>query len=229
MNPTRFVEELSALKFENTFNPYSSQCDVGDLNEAPRLRCGALCSILEMAMKFEIDSMWIGRDLGYRGGRRTGLAFTDDAHIEAHAARWNVKIDRSTRGQVVIEHTATYIWKVLSRIDVPVFLWNVFPLHPHEFGNPFSNRPHNYYERRFGEEFLSSLISMLRPNRLVAIGNDAARSARRLSDRHKVVQVRHPSYGGQGIFLSAMCKTYGLSLSRVYDAEGRTNSLLNSA
>jgi hypothetical protein len=27
--------------------------------------------------------MWFGRDLGYRGGRCTGLAFTDEAHLPA--------------------------------------------------------------------------------------------------------------------------------------------------
>ena len=210
MTPVRFVKQLSMLNFENTFNPYSNLCAVHDLDNAPRYRSRALQSMLEAATEREIDSLWIGRDLGYRGGRRTGLALTDDVHVQAHAERWELSIDRPTMGEVVAEQTAAVIWRVLSQVKVSVFLWNVFPLHPHEPGNPFSNRSHNSRERRAGEEFLSQLILLLKPYRLVAIGNDAARTARRLSDQHRVIQVRHPSYGGQTQFLAQMSELYDL-------------------
>ncbi len=210
MTPVQFVKELSKLKFENTFNPYSNRCDVHDLDDAPRCRSQTLQSMLKAATEREIDSLWIGRDLGYRGGRRTGLALTDDLHVQAHAERWELSFDRPTRGEVVAERTAAVIWRVLSRINVSVFLWNVFPLHPHEPGNPFSNRSHNSCERRTGEEFLSQLILLLKPCRLVAIGNDAAQTARRLCDQRRVIEVRHPSYGGQTQFLAQMSELYDL-------------------
>ena len=200
MTPARFVKELTGLNFENTFNPYSDRCAVHDLDDAPRCRSQTLQSMLEAATGQEIDSLWIGRDLGYRGGRRTGLALTDDVHVQTHAERWNLSIERPTKGKQIAEQTAAVIWRVLSQVEASVFLWNVFPLHPHEPGNPFSNRSHNARERRVGEEFLFQLISLLKPRQLVAVGNDAARTARRLSDRHRVIQVRHPSYGGQTEF-----------------------------
>jgi len=87
VNPAQFVEALSKLKFENSFNPYSNRCVVHDLDDAPQRRSQALLTVLETATKQDIDSIWIGRDLGYRGGRRTGLAFTDDVHIHEYAAR----------------------------------------------------------------------------------------------------------------------------------------------
>ena len=170
MTPARFVKELTDLNFENTFNPYFDRCVVHDLDDAPRCRSKALQSVLEAATEREIDSLWIGRDLGYRGGRRTGLALTDDVHVQTHAERWNLSIERSTTGDAIAEQTAAVVWRVLSQIKAPVFLWNVFPLHPHEPGNPFSNRSHNARERRAGEEFLSQLISLLRPRLLVAVG-----------------------------------------------------------
>ena len=37
MRPAQFVEELSKLNFENTFNPYSHRCTVHDLDDAPKL------------------------------------------------------------------------------------------------------------------------------------------------------------------------------------------------
>ena len=219
MTPVHFVEMLCALKFENTFNPYSHRCAVHDLVDAPRRRSQTLRSILEAATKLEIDSIWIGRDLGYRGGRRTGLALTDDVHIHAHAERWGVSIERPTKGKAVAERTAAVIWSILSRIDVSLFLWNVFPLHPHESDDPFSNRSHNSVERRAGEEILFQLILLLRPRRLIAIGNDAALTAYRLAEHHEVVQVRHPSYGGQTQFL-----TQGRELYDVSESEQRSRS-----
>lgn len=208
MTPVQFVEVLRTLDFEDTFNPYSNRCPVHDLDDAPFRRRQTLLSILESTTKLEIDSIWIGRDLGYRGGRRTGLAFTDDVHIHAHAKRWGVSIERSTKGDTVAERTAAVIWNVLSQIEVHVFLWNVFPLHPHEPGNPFSNRSHSSSERKDGESLLSELLAFLVPRRVIAIGNDAERTACRLTRQSHVVRVRHPSYGGQRQFFSQILELY---------------------
>ena len=207
VTPANFIKKLKELSFENTFNPYSECCGVHDLDDAPECRARMLLSILEKAVKQEIDSIWIGRDLGYRGGRRTGLAFTDDVHIPTHAARWGVLAERPTQGEAIKEQTATVVWNAISKIDIPIFLWNIFPLHPHKSGNPFSNRPHNCSERRAGEKCLSQLILLLKPRRLIAVGNDAARSAQCLSKKC-VIQVRHPSYGGQTKFLSQIRELY---------------------
>ncbi len=206
----QFVEALSKLDFENTFNPYSDQCFVHDLDGAPVFRSHALQAMLDAATEQEIDSLWIGRDLGYRGGRRTGLALTDDAHIQAHAKRWKLSIQRPTKGAPVTEQTAAVTWRVLAQIELSVFLWNVFPLHPHEPGNPFSNRSHNARERRAGEEFLSELIMMLKPSRLVAIGNDAAQTVGRLKDHRDAIKVRHPGYGGKTQFIGQVSALYNL-------------------
>lgn len=211
MKPHQFMEILGALSFENAFNPYVDRCLVHDVDDAPMLRRNALLSIIEAAAETEVDAIWIGRDLGYRGGRRTGLALTDDIHIQAHAERWGITVSRPTKGQIVAERTAAVIWSVLAQTDAHVFLWNVFPLHPHESTDPFSNRTHNARERRAGEDLLFSLIKLLAPRRLIAIGNDAFAAARRLCEHIEVVQVRHPSYGGQTQFLSAMNDLYCLT------------------
>ncbi len=211
MKPIHFVGALGALDFENTFNPYSNRCAVHDLDDAPRRRSESLHAMLEAAAECEIDSIWIGRDLGYRGGRRTGLALTDDVHLYAHAQRWGVSVERPTKGEAVAERTAAVTWSILSHIKAPVFLWNVFPLHPHEPNDPFSNRSHNSRERRAGEELLFQLILLLKPRRLIAIGNEAALTAYRLADHHEVIKVRHPSYGGQTQFLTQVRELYDVS------------------
>lgn len=208
MKPAEFVSALCGLSFVNTFNPYVSRCPIYDKVDAPQKRTEALTRMLAAAVQCEVDSIWVGRDLGYRGGRRTGLALTDDFHMAAHAARWGVTIERPTKGRPVAERTAAVIWSVLEKIDVPIFLWNVFPLHPHKPGDPFSNRAHNSRERSAGEEILTELINLLSPKRIVAVGNDAAKSVARVSGGKEVVQVRHPSYGGQTEFLKQIISLY---------------------
>jgi uracil-DNA glycosylase len=210
MKPKEFVGSLRDLKFENVFNPYADRCVVHDVSDAPARRAKALLKFLEAAAKTEIDALWIGRDLGHRGGRRTGLALTDDVHLAIHATRWNVSVERATTGAVVAERTAAVIWSMLALVPAPVFLWNVFPLHPHETGDPFSNRSHKPHERAVGEQLLAELIVMLRPRRLVAIGNDAAKTASRFAGNADVVQVRHPSYGGQRDFVRQVRCLYDL-------------------
>ena len=215
MNLAQFAAALSDLNFENVFNPYSNRCPVHDLDDAPQQRFRALVTMLKTATGRNIDSIWIGRDLGYRGGRRTGLAFTDDVHIHEYAERWELSFERPTKGEAIAERTAAVVWQVLSQIEASIFLWNVFPLHPHESGNPFSNRSHNSRERRAGEELLVELIRLLRPRRLIAIGNNAAQTALRLADQHEVVRVRHPSYGGQKKFYAQIDELYDLSSTAV--------------
>lgn len=208
MRPKAFVTAIRALAFDNTFNPYSCRCPIYDRVDAPKRRAEALLGLLDAAASCEIDALWVGRDLGYRGGRRTGLALTDDFHIAAHASRWRVTIERATLGAPVAERTAAVIWRVLSQIDAPVFLWNVFPLHPHEGNDVFTNRSHNRMERAAGEEILRELIGLLRPRRLIAVGGDAARSLSRMADKRELVQVRHPSYGGQAEFFDGVRALY---------------------
>lgn len=208
-----FVRAVAAIQFENCFNPYSDHCPVYDLPDAAKRRALMLSAMLREAQSSKIDAIWIGRDLGYRGGRRTGLALTDDVHIGIHAERWGIAASRPTIGDAVSERTAAVIWSILDRIRDGIFLWNVFPLHPHEAENPFSNRQHNSTERRAGEEVLDQLISILQPARIVAIGNDAAAAAGRLDLQVPVVQVRHPSYGGQRQFLQQIGELYAGALS----------------
>ena len=212
MGPHEFVEALRGVQFEHVFNPYSDRCDVYDLPDAPAVRTTAVLRILSAAANAKIDAIWIGRDLGYRGGRRTGLALTDDVHLLMHAQRWSVPVDRATTGDMVAERTAAVIWGVLEQLSQPVFLWNVFPFHPHPAEDQFSNRSHSRRERDTGEALLAELVTMMHPTRLVAIGNDAAVSARRVAGHVELIHARHPSYGGQRDFVQQMHSLYDLPL-----------------
>ena len=211
MNLHPFVKAVTELRFDNCFNPYVDRCEIHDRRDAPNRRAKALSAMLESAASEPIDAIWVGRDLGYRGGRRTGLALTDDVHIARHAERWGLVAERPTIGAAIAERTAAVIWSMLDQIDARIFLWNVFPLHPHESDDPFTNRQHNARERSAGEELLQALVELLRPARIIAIGNDAAAAANRVVNGVPVLCVRHPSYGGQNEFLRQIVKLYDVA------------------
>lgn len=209
MSSSEILNAIGEMQFDNTFNPYFDKCSVYDAEEAPDLRRYYLSEMLERAAATELDAIWVGRDLGYRGGRRTGLALTDDIHFSHHLTRWGLEPRRPTCGDPVAERTAAVIWDILLRVDAPIFLWNVFPLHPFEQGDEFSNRAHNARERRAGAEILIKIVDYIKPRRIVAIGNDAFNVVSITFGDHMVYKVRHPSYGGQNEFLETMKNIYG--------------------
>lgn len=204
-----FLNRLSAEKFENCFNPYSDNCPIHDNVLAPQIRRRNLSKVLHALLKEPYVDLWVGRDLGYKGGRRTGLALTDEYSIDAYAKHLNVRsFERGTKGLAVKERTASNIARILEVANCQVMTWNVFPFHPHQAGKAFSNRNHTREEAERGFNYLREIISLLSIRRVVAIGNDAAKWTKNLGPQH--YQVRHPSYGGQNEFLQQMEDIYSV-------------------
>lgn len=209
LNIERFVQSLAQLRFDCVFNPYAEACDDHDETNAPEIRRRNLSLVLDAAVRRGVDSLWIARDLGYRGGRRTGLALTDEVHLAAHADLFAVPmLERATRGPAVAERTAKVVWQALSAVKRPVFLWNVFPLHPFELGDPMSNRCHTRAERQACRPLLIWLLKTLQPKSVLAIGRDAEIALADLDI--SALKVRHPSYGGQAEFLDGVYNHYGV-------------------
>lgn len=218
MKTTRsFATALANTRLPAVFNPYRDSCPIHDRSDAPRVRKRNLTQCLEAALDAHVDTMWIARDLGYRGGRRTGVPLTDEVHLaSASTLLGGITLDRATRGPMVAERTAAIIWSVLTRIGAPAVLWNVFPLHPHEAGDPMSNRCHSRAERDATWPLLMALVEMIAPRRIVAIGRDAGLALAAIDI--PVTMVRHPSYGGQSEFIAGVCALYGVDAPPRNDA-----------
>lgn len=207
--PKQFAAALSEMVLPSVFNPYRDVCPLHDRADAARVRKRNLILCLESAIETKVDTIWIARDLGYRGGRRTGVPLTDEVHLAAAGTLFGgVSLHRATRGPVVAERTAAVVWNLLRMIGEPAVLWNVFPLHPHEENDSFSNRCHTRTEREATWPLLESLVAMIRPRRIIAIGKDAGAALAEMSI--PVNMVRHPSYGGQAEFISGICDLYGV-------------------
>ena len=207
--PRTFVAALAEVDLPLVFNPYRYICPLHDLPDAARVRLRNLKLCLEAALDMRAETVWIARDLGYRGGRRTGVPLTDEVHLApAGALMGGIELRRATCSPVVAERTAAVVWRVLSRVGQPVFLWNAFPLHPYEADTPLSNRCHTRAEREATWPLLNALLTMIRPRQLVAIGRDAGLALATVGVPVHVV--RHPSYGGQAEFIAGVCALHGL-------------------
>ncbi len=127
-------------------------------------------------------------------------------------------MERPTSGPLVRERTASVVWEMLEQIEENVFLWNIFPLHPFPEGNVYGNRPHGAVERNAGGELLVWLVSILKPGRIVAVGNDSARALKKIFSKLDINHVRHPSHGGERVFREQVASLYGLE----YPLPGRS-------
>lgn len=207
--PRTFADALADTSLKAVFNPYRDHCSLHDRADGAQVRKRNLVHCLEAAIEAHVDTIWIARDLGYRGGRRTGVPLTDEVHLtSASTLLGGIALDRATHGPVVAERTAAMVWRMLSRVGAPVVLWNIFPLHPHEKDDPLTNRCHSRAERDATWPFLTALIAMIAPRRIVAIGRDAGLALAQIDI--PVMTVRHPSYGGQAQFIAGVHAIYGI-------------------
>lgn len=212
MSKKIFLKKIKEYQSDSVFNPYSDICHLYDSSNAPQIRLQNLKKVLDSFLNCKVDSLWVGRDLGHRGGRRTGIAFTDEAHLELASNVWNVKLDKATIGDIFKERTATNIWELVNKIDEKIFMWNIFPFHPYENENHYSNRSHNSKERNIGIKILDLLIELLMPKKIVAIGNDAYNCLSKIFFNMNLSKIRHPSYGGEKIFLHQISELYNLQI-----------------
>ena len=208
MNPTSFVRDLATIALDNVFNPYADTCAIYDKDDAAATRRKNLRTYLSAAQAMGVDTIWMGRDLGYRGGRRTGLALTDEHHlIELQKMFPGATFSRATHGSAVAERTAAEIWAALRAVPRPPLFWNVFPFHPHERGSSLTNRRFTARELAIVDDLNASLIAWLGVKRIISIGQDASKYAKRFGVEVQVV--RHPSYGGVVDFRRGIAEVYG--------------------
>jgi len=212
MNALQFVGELATIKLAGVFNPYSDHCEQHDLPNAAAMRRSNLERYLTSIERSGAETIWMGRDLGYRGGRRTGLALTDESHLQDMGECYPGSAPvRATQGPIVAERTATEIWAAIHAVPTPPLLWNVFPFHPHEFDNPLTNRKFTSKELALVEDINESLVRWLKISTVVCIGQDAAKYAQNFGVEIKCI--RHPSYGGVRDFRAGVESIYKVKLT----------------
>jgi uracil-DNA glycosylase len=151
----------------------------------------------------------VGEAVSYRGGRLTGIPFVSESLMLCGVDGRVLGADRGYRKAdpatpVSTEASATMVWATIRAIDPLPLLWNAFPFHPFQPGNPLSNRMPSVGELAIGAPFIARLLRLFPIERVVAVGNQASRCLGSIDVEH--VKVRHPSQGGKRAFVDGMAR-----------------------
>ncbi len=217
MNKTveRFIESLRQTPPGAVFNPWwQKDPENDDYSNAPEIRRHQLEWYLSERLERK-PYMLLGEALGYQGGHFTGIAMTSERLLLGHLRRRGLKPEhvfigldptRTSRETVrkdgFSEPTATIVWTHLLELGIDPFdfvIWNAFPWHPF---NPkkgmLSNRTPTPAEIKSGLKILNNFIEIMRPRRIVAVGEKASILLTEAGLDH--AKVRHPANGGAGKF-----------------------------
>jgi len=149
----------------------------------------------------------VGEAPGYQGARITGCPFTSEALLlEDGVPRIGKLRERLTSRRLPWrEPSSTIVWRALREEGLAdnTILWGAFPWHPYG-ESPLSNRAPNVAEKAIGAAWLRKLVSALPEVTVVALGNVAADSLRKLGI--KADKIRHPSNGGATAFRTGLAQ-----------------------
>ena len=206
----RFIASLSCVRVSNRACNQYSRIE-GDLR-GNAIRRRNLKRYLEEIDAIGPDTLLVGEAPSHRGGRLTGIAFVservmlDGLSITSPPGRiLGPRYRKATVAEEVsTEASATMVWSTIRNIDPLPMLWNAFPFHPFERGNPRTNRIPDTSELLIGQPFLAALTRLYDFRSIVAIGNQAALSLSRMDVDHE--KVRHPSQGGKQKFVAGMAR-----------------------
>lgn len=158
-------------------------------------------------------AIFVGEAPSHRGARLTGIPFMSErlmldgvpsAEMFGASRGYRKALETDTPST---EASATILWSTIRDLRPLPLLWNAFPFHPYEAGNPRSNRMPTAAELLAGEEFIEALIRIFGIEQVVAVGNHAERSLTRLGIAH--TKVRHPSQGGKPKFVAQVRALFG--------------------
>lgn len=197
VEPGRIVlQRLDAASSAVTFNPYAGT------DESSAMRRDNLSLYLNRMAERRPRLMLLGEAPGYRGCRVTGVPFTSESILLAETRPFNLFGEtagfRGGGSHWRREASATAVWNALAGLNVLPLLWNAFPYHPHQPGQPDTNRPPAAAELALGREVVVLLLDLFAIEQVIAVGNKAAAALERWGIA--AAKVRHPSHGGQVIF-----------------------------
>ncbi|HHX8477750.1 TPA: uracil-DNA glycosylase family protein, partial [Vibrio diabolicus] len=191
-----FLNKLIAFEdSETVFNPYKDENAVNNLREYLSLFLSDVGNV----------HMLVGEAPGYLGCRITGIPFTSSEQLASteHPVLLQIK-DKLRFASIQSENTANFMWEVLGERNHIPLLWNSFPFHPYNKGNPKSNRAPNASELIIGREFLEDLYEIFSPSKIASIGRKGEKALRIAFPDSEIQYIRHPSYGGKSDFIMGM-------------------------
>jgi uracil-DNA glycosylase len=204
-----FVERLSRVPdMPDVFNPYQQE------NPGGAIRQSNLAHYLCRMAAHQPVTILVGEAPGYRGCRVTGVPFTSEKILLSDPSPFGLfglaagflACDEINSPQS--EATASTLWKVLSALEECPLLWNAFPFHPYQPGDPLSNRGPRSKETDLGRQALTELLDLFPIRQVIAVGNVAYDALLRWGIAAE--KIRHPGHGGQTAFAQQLARSLGV-------------------
>jgi uracil-DNA glycosylase len=198
----QFWSALATPQGDNCFNPWVDRDPLDATSDGPLGRRIRLGRHLDRDAKF----LLIGEAPGYRGCHFSGIPFTCEKQLCDGVIPGLPPRGRFTLRELPwSEGSATVIWSTLYELDIAeqTVCWNAFAFHPHEPGNPYSNRTPTRDELLCSMGILTDVVEQFPGARRIAVGKTAARTLKNLNFRIDH-EVRHPSMGGARQFKEQM-------------------------
>lgn len=205
---------LRSYRAPNVFNPWGESCPLQDLyTNSHDLRWRRLLAHFSCNARY----LLVGEAPGYQGCRYSGVPFTSERLViggqiprlgyAANNAGYQTRI--TCRQLPWSEPSATIVWGALraAGIHEQTVMWNAFPWHPHQPGEPLSNRTPNHLQvfgsgdgpmipdNDHAQIILDAIIKQYSSAIIVAVGKVAEQACRCVTHR-PVHRIRHPANGG---------------------------------
>ena len=216
-----FLESLRTPVRHDVFNPWYESDPKHDAGpNGPKIRKKHFREYLSQRIG-HVNILLLGEALGYRGGHFSGIPMTSERILLGPSAesvarnflfRRTSRVDLSPKG--FIEPTGTFVWGEILRAGLDpssVLIWNMFPWHPYDPNEGMlTNRTPTDLELERGVRPLKSLLNLVKPKMVIAVGKKAFQTASGIGGRHlnsytgaspqSLYEVRHPANGGGGKF-----------------------------
>lgn len=210
-----FIDSLKDCPAGDLFNPWWQRDEEhDDYNNSAEIRRHQLKFYLQERLE-HTRFLLVGEALGYQGGHFSGIAMTSERLLLGHLQHKGLKPEfvfttmqpaRTSREDLkkdgFVEPTATIVWGHLIAAGLNPYhfaIWNAMPWHPFQpQKGMLSNRTPSDSEFAVGHKHLKTLIALLEPQTIVAVGEKAALQLEKLGIEH--FKVRHPANGGAGKF-----------------------------
>lgn len=223
-----FIDTLSAYRRSCVFNPWGEEDAALDVPGAAAVRRRQLSLYLARRIG-RARIVFMAEACGYQGGRFSGIAMTcermllsrhpavtaemilGEAGTRTSWADSPLPLKETQRRCGFNEPTDTVVWGAAAEAGLlpeEFLLWNIFPFHPYQKGNPLTNRTPTEVELADGLSFAKIFLELAGTVQIFAVGKKSEETL--AAAGFNVIGLRHPANGGARQFREGLLAALGV-------------------
>ena len=223
-----FIDTLSAYRRSCVFNPWGEEDAALDVPGAAAVRRRQLSLYLARRIG-RARIVFMAEACGYQGGRFSGIAMTcermllsrhpavtaemilGEAGTRTSRADSSLPLKETQRRCGFNEPTDTVVWGAAAEAGLlpeEFLLWNIFPFHPYQKGNPLTNQTPTEAELADGLSFAKIFLELAGTVQIFAVGKKSEETL--AAAGFNVIGLRHPANGGARQFREGLLAALGV-------------------